>query len=285
MGLVHAAGNVVALALNAASYLARRGGRRAVGARLTAASALPLTIGGFLGAHMAYARGMGVSHTAFDELITDWTPLATEAALGDGWTDANVHGLRVLAQVGEGHLPGGLCHLHPLRCPPAAGAEWRFSPLSRRRQPFRAATARYSRGPPRRPFRTSRRGLAKRHRSPVGRRGRLIARPVPGHQVRLVPPDPSESWTLLVLIPSRDDDDLSRSRAGRRTPFHRLDDTRTRLVQIDSCLRASKEKLGDALGAPDRRVKGDLERHKELIESRGAEDGGWRGEVKRPDET
>ncbi len=104
MGLVHAAGNVVALALNAASYLARRGGRRAVGARLTAASALPLTIGGFLGAHMAYARGMGVSHTAFDELITDWTPLATEAALGDGWTDANVHGLRVLAQVGEGHL-------------------------------------------------------------------------------------------------------------------------------------------------------------------------------------
>jgi uncharacterized membrane protein/nitrite reductase/ring-hydroxylating ferredoxin subunit len=105
MGLVHAAGNVVALALNAASYLARRGGRRAVGVRLTAASALPLAIGGFLGAHMAYARGVGVSHTVFDERIAEWTPLATEAALGDGWTEANVHGLRVLAQVGEGH-PG-----------------------------------------------------------------------------------------------------------------------------------------------------------------------------------
>ena len=103
MGLVHAAGNVVALALNAASYLARRGGRRAVGVRLTAASALPLTIGGFLGAHMAYARGVGVSHTAFDERIAEWTPLATEAALGDGWIEANVHGLRVLAQAGEGH--------------------------------------------------------------------------------------------------------------------------------------------------------------------------------------
>ena len=55
MGLVHAASNVVAVALNASSYLARCRGRRAVGARLTAASALPLTIGGFLGAHLAYA--------------------------------------------------------------------------------------------------------------------------------------------------------------------------------------------------------------------------------------
>jgi uncharacterized membrane protein len=63
MGLVHAVSNVVALALNASSYVARRGGRRAFGARLTAATALPLTIGGFLGAHMAYARGVGVSHT------------------------------------------------------------------------------------------------------------------------------------------------------------------------------------------------------------------------------
>ena len=45
-----------------------------------------------------------------------------------------------------------------------------------------------------------------------------------------------------------------------------------------------KEKIGDALGAPDRRVQGDLERFKELVESRGGENGGWRGEVKRPDE-
>jgi uncharacterized membrane protein/nitrite reductase/ring-hydroxylating ferredoxin subunit len=103
IGLVHAASNVVALALNASSYLARRRGRRAVGVRLSAASALPLTIAGFLGAHMAYARGVGVSHTAFDELIPEWTPLAMEAALGDGWTEASVHRLRVLAQVGEGH--------------------------------------------------------------------------------------------------------------------------------------------------------------------------------------
>ena len=41
------------------------------------------------------------------------------------------------------------------------------------------------------------------------------------------------------------------------------------------------ESLGSALGADDRRVKGDLERFKELIESRGAETGAWRGEVEK----
>ncbi len=102
MGLVHAASNVVALTLNAVSYLARRSGRGAAGARLTRASGLPLTIGGFLGAHMAYARGVGVSHTAFDERIAEWTPLDTEAPLGDHWDEARVHDLRVLAQVALG---------------------------------------------------------------------------------------------------------------------------------------------------------------------------------------
>jgi hypothetical protein len=44
------------------------------------------------------------------------------------------------------------------------------------------------------------------------------------------------------------------------------------------------EKVGDAIGAPDRRVKGDLQRFKEMIESRGRESGAWRGQVDRPDE-
>jgi uncharacterized membrane protein len=39
------------------------------------------------------------------------------------------------------------------------------------------------------------------------------------------------------------------------------------------------ESLGSALGADDRRVKGDLARFKELIESQGVETGAWRGEV------
>jgi uncharacterized membrane protein len=39
------------------------------------------------------------------------------------------------------------------------------------------------------------------------------------------------------------------------------------------------EAVGSAAGLDERRVRGDLERFKELIESRGAETGAWRGEV------
>ncbi len=42
-----------------------------------------------------------------------------------------------------------------------------------------------------------------------------------------------------------------------------------------------KEKIGSALGADESRVKGDLARFKEFIESRGQETGAWRGEVGR----
>ena len=66
--------------------------------------------------------------------------------------------------------------------------------------------------------------------------------------------------------------------------FHRLDDAQTRVTcQMDFEPEGLVEKAGDALGVVDRRVKGDLRRFKEFIESRGgAETGGWRGEVPRP---
>jgi uncharacterized membrane protein len=74
-----------------------------------------------------------------------------------------------------------------------------------------------------------------------------------------------------------------RDNAGVVT-FHRFDDARTRvMVQMDFVPEGIKKKLGDALRAPDPR-RGDFERFKELVESRGAEAGGWRGEVRRPDE-
>jgi uncharacterized membrane protein len=62
--------------------------------------------------------------------------------------------------------------------------------------------------------------------------------------------------------------------------FHRIDDATTRImVQMDFVPEGVIEKAGDALGAPDRRVQGDLQRFKELVEERGAESGGWRGVV------
>ena len=67
--------------------------------------------------------------------------------------------------------------------------------------------------------------------------------------------------------------------------FHRLDDDKTRVtVQMDFVPEGIVEKLGSAIGAPDRRVEGDLERFKEFIESHGGETGGWRGTVERPDQ-
>ena len=64
--------------------------------------------------------------------------------------------------------------------------------------------------------------------------------------------------------------------------FHKLDDDTTRVaVQLDFVPEGLKEKLGEALGFPDRRVAGDLERFKEFVESRGRETGAWRGDVPR----
>ena len=51
--------------------------------------------------------------------------------------------------------------------------------------------------------------------------------------------------------------------------FHKMDGDTTRVaVQMDLVPEGLKDKLGDALGFADRRVKGDLERFRELVESR-----------------
>jgi uncharacterized membrane protein len=62
--------------------------------------------------------------------------------------------------------------------------------------------------------------------------------------------------------------------------FHRLDESRTKvMIQMDWEPDGMLEAVGGAIGSDDRRVKGDLERFKELIESRGTETGAWRGTV------
>ena len=64
--------------------------------------------------------------------------------------------------------------------------------------------------------------------------------------------------------------------------FHRLDDSLTRvMLQLDFEPEGLVEKAGDILGVVRSRTKGDLERFKEFIESRGTETGAWRGEVEQ----
>jgi uncharacterized membrane protein len=65
--------------------------------------------------------------------------------------------------------------------------------------------------------------------------------------------------------------------------FHRIDDETTRVtLQMDVDPEGLVENVGTALGFLERRVKADLERFKEYIESRGTETGAWRGEVAAP---
>jgi uncharacterized membrane protein len=62
--------------------------------------------------------------------------------------------------------------------------------------------------------------------------------------------------------------------------FHKLGDTRTKvMVQMDYEPEGMKESVGSTVGLDSRRVKGDLESFKQLIESQGAESGAWRGDI------
>ena len=71
------------------------------------------------------------------------------------------------------------------------------------------------------------------------------------------------------------------SNAGVVT-FHRLDEGKSRvMLQLDFDPEGPIQNLGTALGVPQRRIEGDLERFKEFIESRGTETGAWRGEIEQ----
>jgi uncharacterized membrane protein len=64
--------------------------------------------------------------------------------------------------------------------------------------------------------------------------------------------------------------------------FHRLDDNRTKIMlQVDYDPEGVVENVGDAVGVVSTRIKGDLERFKEFIESHSRETGAWRGEIER----
>jgi uncharacterized membrane protein len=66
--------------------------------------------------------------------------------------------------------------------------------------------------------------------------------------------------------------------------FHRLDDNHSRVTaQMEMDPEGFAENVAGKSGFLDRRVKGDLERFREFIETRGTETGGWRGDVPRPD--
>jgi nitrite reductase/ring-hydroxylating ferredoxin subunit len=73
VGLVHASSNATALALYSASLVARRRGAHGRGKLLGLAGSGVLAAGGFLGAHLSFAQGVGPNQTVYDPGPGDWT--------------------------------------------------------------------------------------------------------------------------------------------------------------------------------------------------------------------
>ncbi len=93
-----------------------------------------------------------------------------------------------------------------------------------------------------------------------------------------------EEWQAEITEQVPDERIAWRSVSGKGNAgivtFEPLADARTRVtVDIEHDAEGLVEKVGSALGVDDRRVKGDLERFSQLMEVRGAQAGGWRGEV------
>jgi uncharacterized membrane protein len=64
--------------------------------------------------------------------------------------------------------------------------------------------------------------------------------------------------------------------------FHKLDDTTTRvMLQLEMDPEGVVETVGEKTGIVARAAERDMKNFKEFIESRGAQTGGWRGEVPR----
>ncbi|MGH3104562.1 MAG: SRPBCC family protein [Gaiellaceae bacterium] len=64
--------------------------------------------------------------------------------------------------------------------------------------------------------------------------------------------------------------------------FHPLDAERCQIMlALDAEPEGAAETAADMVGILRRRVRGDLERFKEMLEDRGRETGAWRGEVDR----
>lgn len=88
-------------------------------------------------------------------------------------------------------------------------------------------------------------------------------------------PDERVAWTSL-----------EEPKHGGVVTFHRLDESNTRVhLEMEYEPQSIPEKAGAAMGVVQQRVKGDLKRFKEFIESRDAESGAWRGEIPRPSQT
>jgi uncharacterized membrane protein len=91
-------------------------------------------------------------------------------------------------------------------------------------------------------------------------------------------------WDAEIFEQTPDQQIAWRSISGKSNEgavrFDKVGDARTRVTVVISYEPdGAMEKVGTALGIASGRVKGDLKRFKEFIETRGQESGAWRGEI------
>jgi len=105
VGLVHAGLNYTSLACYVGSWVARRRGEQGKGVALALLGAVTVSASGYLGGHLAYAQGVGVDTTAFEQLPQGWTDAAGDAEIVTGaLTRADVAGVPVLLTRVDGHV-------------------------------------------------------------------------------------------------------------------------------------------------------------------------------------
>ena len=106
IGLLHAAANTVTALLYGASWLARRRGDHGRGTALAFAGLGGLSVGGFLGGHLAYSQGVGVNRNA--DMATaprDWTDAAPAGDVPEGAVvGVEVEGQKLLLTRQDGEL-------------------------------------------------------------------------------------------------------------------------------------------------------------------------------------
>jgi nitrite reductase/ring-hydroxylating ferredoxin subunit/uncharacterized membrane protein len=83
VGLVHAGCNTLALVCYSASLVARLLGRRKAGVGLGLAGATAISVGGYLGGHLAYVQGVGVERRRFAGGPKEWTAVLDAGELAE----------------------------------------------------------------------------------------------------------------------------------------------------------------------------------------------------------
>lgn len=96
VGLVHAGLNYTALGLFWSSWVSRRRGNHHAGMVTGMLGMATVTVSGWLGGHLAHARGVGTDTTAFLVAPTDWVDAGAQSEVGDRPKVVDAAGVPVL---------------------------------------------------------------------------------------------------------------------------------------------------------------------------------------------